>query len=350
MLFTSSSTVRNLVGIAGKPHARTVVAVIGPKTAETAAEFGLRVDVQPRPRLGARPGRGARRVRRRAAREAGRDAGQAAPRLEGPGPDRAAVPLDRRYRRRIAMSYPDVRPRRLRRTAAMRRLVEETRLSPGRAGAADVRQGGPDRAAADQLAARRGAALARVACARPPHEAVAAGVGGLMLFGVPAAPRTRPARPALDPDGILNVAIRDVIAEVGDATVVMSDLCLDEFTSHGHCGVLAADGSVDNDATLARYAEMARRAGRGRRPHGRPVRHDGRPGRRRPPGPRRGRPPRRVDPRLRRQVRVGASTARSARRSSRRWTATADRTSRTRPTSARRCARSTSTSPRAPTS
>ena len=60
-----------------------------------------------------------------------------------------------------------------------------------------------------------------------------------------------------DPDGILNVAIRDVMAEVGDATVVMSDLCLDEFTSHGHCGVLAADGSVDNDATLARYAEMA---------------------------------------------------------------------------------------------
>src|SRR6185436_11109550 len=59
-----------------------------------------------------------------------------------------------------------------------------------------------------------------------------------------------------DPDGILNVAIRDVVAEVGDATVVMSDLCLDEFTTHGHCGVLAPDGSVDNDATLALYAEM----------------------------------------------------------------------------------------------
>jgi len=60
-----------------------------------------------------------------------------------------------------------------------------------------------------------------------------------------------------DPDGILNVAIADVIAEVGDATVVMSDLCLDEFTDHGHCGVLAADGTVDNDATLQRYGEMA---------------------------------------------------------------------------------------------
>jgi len=61
----------------------------------------------------------------------------------------------------------------------------------------------------------------------------------------------------VDPNGILNVAIRDVVAEVGDATVVMSDLCLDEFTSHGHCGVLSPDGTVDNDATLARYAEMA---------------------------------------------------------------------------------------------
>jgi porphobilinogen synthase len=60
-----------------------------------------------------------------------------------------------------------------------------------------------------------------------------------------------------DPDGILNVALRDVVAEVGDATVVMSDLCLDEFTSHGHCGLLAPDGTVDNDATLAAYAEMA---------------------------------------------------------------------------------------------
>jgi porphobilinogen synthase len=61
---------------------------------------------------------------------------------------------------------------------------------------------------------------------------------------------------ASDPDGILNVAIRDVVSEVGDATVVMADLCLDEFTDHGHCGVLREDGAVDNDATLVRYAEM----------------------------------------------------------------------------------------------
>jgi porphobilinogen synthase len=88
-------------------------------------------------------------------------------------------------------------------------------------------------------------------------EAVRAGVGGIMLYGVPET-RDEVGSGGVDPDGILNVAIRDVIAEVGDATVVMSDLCLDEFTSHGHCGVLASDGSVDNDATLDVYAEMAR--------------------------------------------------------------------------------------------
>jgi porphobilinogen synthase len=87
-------------------------------------------------------------------------------------------------------------------------------------------------------------------------EAIEAGVGGLMLFGVPAT-RDEVGAGATDPEGILNVATRDVVSEVGDATVVMTDLCLDEFTSHGHCGVLAPDGFVDNDATLARYAEMA---------------------------------------------------------------------------------------------
>ncbi len=87
-------------------------------------------------------------------------------------------------------------------------------------------------------------------------EAVEAGVGGVMLFGVP---QHRDARGSggLDPEAILNVAIGDVVAEVGDDTVVMSDLCLDEFTDHGHCGVLSDDGTVDNDATLEQYAVMA---------------------------------------------------------------------------------------------
>jgi porphobilinogen synthase len=87
-------------------------------------------------------------------------------------------------------------------------------------------------------------------------EAAQAGVGGLMLFGVPVH-KDAIGSGGDDPAGVLNTAIRDVVSEVGDALVVMSDLCLDEFTDHGHCGVLAEDGSVDNDATLERYVSMA---------------------------------------------------------------------------------------------
>jgi porphobilinogen synthase len=87
-------------------------------------------------------------------------------------------------------------------------------------------------------------------------EAAEAGVGGVMLFGVP---ETRDAvgSAATDPHGILNVATRAVVDEVGDALVVQTDLCLDEFTDHGHCGVLDGEGHVDNDATLLRYRDMA---------------------------------------------------------------------------------------------
>ncbi len=89
-------------------------------------------------------------------------------------------------------------------------------------------------------------------------EAVAAGVSGIMLFGVPGdAKKDAVGSAGTDPDGILQLALRDVRSEVGDDLLVMSDLCLDEFTDHGHCGVLTADGRIDNDATLERYAEMA---------------------------------------------------------------------------------------------
>jgi porphobilinogen synthase len=155
------------------------------------------------------------------------------------------------------VSYPDVRPRRLRRTAALRRLVEETRPAPAelvlpmfvKEGLTEPRP----------IASLPGVVQhSRESLRKAAHEAVGAGVGGLMLFGVPANEhKDETGSYGLDPDGILNVAIRDVVAEVGDATVVMSDLCLDEFTSHGHCGVLAPDGSVDNDATLDAYARMA---------------------------------------------------------------------------------------------
>jgi len=153
------------------------------------------------------------------------------------------------------MSYPLVRPRRLRTTPALRRLVGESTVEPRqlilpmfvREGLAEPRP----------ISSLPGVVQhSRESLRKAAVEAVEAGVGGLMLFGVPAQ-RDPVGSAGLDPDGILNVAIRDVVGEVGGATVVMSDLCLDEFTSHGHCGVLAADGSVDNDATLAVYAQMA---------------------------------------------------------------------------------------------
>jgi len=87
-------------------------------------------------------------------------------------------------------------------------------------------------------------------------EAVAEGLGGVMLFAVPAEKDAR-GTTGTDRDGILQRTLSEVRDEVGDRIVVMSDLCLDEFTDHGHCGVIREDGSVDNDATLERYAEMA---------------------------------------------------------------------------------------------
>ncbi|HEX6075296.1 MAG TPA: porphobilinogen synthase [Micromonosporaceae bacterium] len=153
------------------------------------------------------------------------------------------------------MTYPVVRPRRLRRTAAMRRLVAETRLHPAelvlpmfvREGLSEPREV----SSLPGVVQHTRESLRKAAVA-----AVEAGVGGLMIFGVPEH-KDAIGSGATDPDGILNVALRDLVAELGDATVLMSDLCLDEYTDHGHCGVLASDGSVDNDRTLERYAEMA---------------------------------------------------------------------------------------------
>jgi porphobilinogen synthase len=137
----------------------------------------------------------------------------------------------------------------------MRRLVEETRVAPGelilpmfvKEGLTEPR---PIRSMPGVVQHSRDS-LRKAAV-----EAVQAGVGGIMLFGVPAT-KDPTGSGGIDPGGILNVAIRDLITEVGDATVVMGDLCLDEFTSHGHCGLLDDAGNVDNDATLAAYGEMA---------------------------------------------------------------------------------------------
>ncbi|MFI7522436.1 porphobilinogen synthase [Micromonospora globbae] len=153
------------------------------------------------------------------------------------------------------MPYPEIRPRRLRRTPALRRLVSETRLDPAELIVPMfVKEGLTEPRA---IASLPGVLQhSRDSLRKAAVEAVQAGIGGIMLFGVPAE-RDPAGSGGIDPDGILNVAIRDVVSEVGDATVVMSDLCLDEFTSHGHCGLLTPDGEVDNDATLGAYAEMA---------------------------------------------------------------------------------------------
>jgi porphobilinogen synthase len=153
------------------------------------------------------------------------------------------------------MSYPDVRPRRLRRTAALRRLVEETRVAPAELILPMfVREGLAEPRAVPSLPGVL--QHSRESLRKAAADAVEAGIGGIKIFGGPAQ-RVEVGSGGTDPDGVLNVAIRDVVSEVGDACPVMGDLCLDEFTSHGHCGVLAPDGSVDNDATLVRYAEMA---------------------------------------------------------------------------------------------
>jgi porphobilinogen synthase len=150
---------------------------------------------------------------------------------------------------------PIVRPRRLRTTAAMRDLVAETSLRPSQLILpAFVREGASE---PTPIGSMPGVVQhSRDSLRKAAVEAAEAGLKGIMLFGVPVT-KDAVGYGATDPDGILNVAIADVVAEVGDALVVMGDLCLDEFTDHGHCGVLDATGRVDNDATLERYADMA---------------------------------------------------------------------------------------------
>jgi porphobilinogen synthase len=152
--------------------------------------------------------------------------------------------------------FPDARPRRLRTTPAMRRLVTETRLHPAELILPMfVREGISEPVPVSSMPGV--VQHTRDTLRKAVHDAVSAGVGGIMLYGLP---ETKDAvgSAGTDPDGILQLAIRDVVSEVGDDAVIMSDLCLDEFTDHGHCGVLDASGRVDNDATLERYAEMAR--------------------------------------------------------------------------------------------
>jgi porphobilinogen synthase len=147
------------------------------------------------------------------------------------------------------------RPRRLRQTPVLRSLVAETRLHP--------------RDLVLPVFVAEGLTEPRPITSMPgvvqhtlesvvelAHRCVASGLGGIMLFGVPQQ-KDATGTGAVDPDGILNVALRAVREAVGDDLVVMADTCLDEFTDHGHCGVIDERGRVDNDATNLLYAEMA---------------------------------------------------------------------------------------------
>ncbi len=150
-----------------------------------------------------------------------------------------------------------VRPRRLRTTPAMRTLVRETRIHPGQLVLPAFVADGID--APRPIASMPGVVQHTLDSLR--REAVAAaeaGVGGVMLFGVPQeADKDAAGSCGADPEGILNRGLRAIRDEVGDAIVVMADTCLDEFTDHGHCGVLDAAGRVDNDATVEAYVRLA---------------------------------------------------------------------------------------------
>jgi porphobilinogen synthase len=155
----------------------------------------------------------------------------------------------------MSAAFPAARPRRLRRTAAMRRLVAEVTVRP-----ADlvlplfVKEGISE---PQPVASMPGVVQhTRDSLRKAAAEAAASGVGGLILFGIPAVKDARGSA-ADDPGDIVQLALADLAAEVGHDTVLMADLCMCEYTDHGHCGILTADGDVDNDATLDRYAAIA---------------------------------------------------------------------------------------------
>ena len=151
--------------------------------------------------------------------------------------------------------FPEARLRRLRQSRAVRDLVRETSLEPRQLVLPMfVREGLTEAAAIGSMPGVMQHSLDSLRQAAV--DAAEAGIGGVMLFGVPEV-RDANGSAADDPNGILNVATTALAAEVGDALVVQNDLCLDEFTDHGHCGVLDESGGVDNDATLERYASMA---------------------------------------------------------------------------------------------
>ncbi|MGO9196356.1 MAG: porphobilinogen synthase [Acidimicrobiales bacterium] len=153
------------------------------------------------------------------------------------------------------MSFPARRMRRLRSTAALRRLVAEVQLSPDDFVAPLFVREGIDEP--NPIASLPGVVQHTLeSVTTETKRLVSLGVPALILFGIPAS-KDPLGNSASDPDGIVQQALQAVRDTVGDEIVVMADLCLDEYTDHGHCGIVRPDGSVDNDATLERYAEIA---------------------------------------------------------------------------------------------
>lgn len=151
--------------------------------------------------------------------------------------------------------FPETRLRRLRQSAPVRSLVRETSLEARQLVLPMfVREDISEPVAIGSMPGIVQHSLDSLR--RAAADAAETGIGGVMLFGIPEV-RDADGTGADDPHGILNLATEAVAAEVGDALVVQTDLCLDEFTDHGHCGVLDASGAVDNDATLDRYRSMA---------------------------------------------------------------------------------------------
>jgi porphobilinogen synthase len=153
------------------------------------------------------------------------------------------------------MSFPQRRLRRLRRTPAMRRLVAETRLSVDDLIVPLFVREGIDHP--QEITSLPGVEQhTRESLRKEVHELADIGVPAVILFGVPAA-KDAEGSGAWDPDGIVQVALRDLRSDMGDDLVIMADLCLDEYTDHGHCGIVDAEGRVDNDATIDLYAQVA---------------------------------------------------------------------------------------------
>jgi len=167
----------------------------------------------------------------------------------------SSLGVNREFTAMGVVPLPRLRPRRLRCTPAIRRLVAETRVDP-----ADlvlplfVKEGA---AAPREVASMPGVVQHTLeSLRRTVEQAVAAELGGVILFGVPLH-RDALGSSADSPDGIVATALRRLRSDVGDDFVLISDLCLDEFTDHGHCGLLDRRGRVDNDQTLHRYASIA---------------------------------------------------------------------------------------------